>query len=101
MSSIILAGDWDCVTETPMGEQKSVMHFDVDGDRFTGINSAEMGSLDIEAGRIEGDEIHWEMRLTKPMKMLLICTAQIDEDRLEGYAKAGGFGQFTISAKRR
>lgn len=100
MSTTILAGDWDCLTATPMGEQQSVLHFIVDGDRFTGTNSAPMGALDLIDGRIDGDTIQWQMQLTKPMRMLLLCTAQIDEDRLEGIVKAGGFGEFPLSAKR-
>lgn len=85
----------------PDGEQKSVLRFEVDGDRFTGTNTAEIGSLELAAGRIDGNEIHWEMQLTKPMRMRLLCTAQIDEDRLEGLVRAGGFGEFLISATRR
>jgi hypothetical protein len=101
MNKDLLAGEWDCLTATPMGEQKSVLRFQVEGDRFTGTNTADIGALDIAAGRIDGDEIHWEMQLTKPMRMLLLCTAQIDEDRLEGLVRAGGFGEFPISATRR
>ena len=53
-----VAGTYDCVTKTPMGDQKST--FTVvpgdDGTTFTGKNAGAMGSMDIENGKIEGNQ---------------------------------------------
>ena len=38
-------GNYDCVTKSPMGDQKSVFTVNSNGDSFTGQNAGAMGSL--------------------------------------------------------
>ncbi len=49
-----VAGQYDCVTKSPMGDQKSVLTVNVDGDSWTGSNAGQMGSLDITDGKVDG-----------------------------------------------
>ena len=58
-----VAGTYDCVTKTPMGDQKSKFTIDVDGDTFTGQNAGAMGSMDLENGKIDGNAITWTMKI--------------------------------------
>ena len=41
-------GSYDCVTKSPMGDQKSVFTVTSDGATFTGQNAGAMGALDVE-----------------------------------------------------
>ena len=43
-----VAGQYDCVTKSPMGDQKSVLTVNVDGDSWTGSNAGQMGALEVE-----------------------------------------------------
>ena len=67
-------GSYDCVTKSPMGDQKSVFTVNSDGGSFTGQNAGAMGSLDVEA--------------------------TIDGDALTGTIKAGAFGSMAMTGTR-
>lgn len=93
-------GSYDCVTKSPMGDQKSVFTVKVDGDSFTGLNAGAMGSLDVENGKVDGNKLTWTMNMKVPMPMLLEGEATIDGDTLTGTIKAGAFGSMAMSGTR-
>ncbi|WP_287003505.1 xanthine dehydrogenase family protein molybdopterin-binding subunit [Sphingobium sp.] len=63
-------GSWKLVLATPMGPQPMVAHFEVSGDRVTGRLEADQGSQDF-AGTVSGDQVRWEMKVTRPMAITL------------------------------
>ena len=97
-----IGGTFDCVTRTPMGEQRGTFTIDpaADGQSFTGVLANDMGTHEIEDGRIEDGKLLWVMEMRKPMPMTLTCEASVDGDRLKGSAKAGIFGKMPISGVR-
>jgi hypothetical protein len=95
-----VAGSYECVLKSPMGDQKSVMTVNVDGDSWTGDNVGAQGTLKCENGKVDGDTITWSMDLTVPMPMKLEGTATISGDDLNGSVKAGAFGSFPLTGKR-
>lgn len=98
-----VAGTYDCVTKSPMGDQKST--FTVvpgdDGTTFTGSNAGAMGSMDVEDGKIDGNKLTWKMNMTVPMPMTLDCDATIDGDQLVGNVNAGAFGSMAMTGERK
>ncbi len=95
-----VAGTYDCLTKTPMGDQKSKFTVNVDGDSFTGINAGGMGSMEVADGKVDGNTLTWKMNMTVPMPMTLDCEATIDGDALTGTVKAGAFGAFPMTGTR-
>ena len=95
-----VAGTYDCMTRTPMGDQTSKFTVSVDGDTFTGSNAGGMGSMDVEDGKVDGNRLTWKMKMTVPMPMTLDCDATIDGDALTGTVKAGAFGTFPMTGTR-
>lgn len=95
-----VAGTYDCVTKTPMGDQKSKVTITVDGDTFTGTNVGAMGSMDLENGKVDGNKLTWSMKMTVPMPMTLEGEATVDGDTLTGSVKAGAFGSFPMNGTR-
>ena len=97
-----VAGTYDCVTKSPMGDQNST--FTVvpgpDGDTFTGSNQGQMGSLDVKDGKIDGNTLTWKMDMTVPMPMTLDCTATVEGDQLTGTVNAGAFGDMAMTGER-
>jgi hypothetical protein len=93
-------GSYDCVTKSPMGDQKSVFTVNSNGDSFTGQNAGAMGSLDVENGKVEGNKLTWTMNMKVPMPMVLECEATIDGDTLTGAINAGPFGAMPMSGTR-
>ena len=95
-----VAGTYECVTKTPMGDQKSDVTIVVDGDTFTGSNVGAMGSMELENGKVDGNTLTWTMKMTVPMPMTLEGSATVDGDDVTGSVKAGAFGSFPLSGKR-
>lgn len=95
-----VAGTYDCVTKTPMGDQSSKFTVTVDGDTFTGSNVGAMGSMDVEDGKVDGNRLTWKMKMTVPMPMTLEGDATVDGDTLSGTVKAGAFGSFPMNGTR-
>ena len=51
-------GEWDCITKSPLGEQKSVFTIQSNGDSFTGQQAGQMGSLYvIDGAQRKGDSL--------------------------------------------
>ena len=94
-------GTYDCVTKSPMGDQKSKFTVKSDGDTFTGNNAGAMGALDVVDGKVDGNKLTWKMNMTVPMPMTLECDATIDGDQLNGNIKAGAFRSSASSRTRR
>ncbi|MFM5884733.1 MAG: hypothetical protein ACKOQ3_05295 [Novosphingobium sp.] len=96
-----VSGTYEYVTKSPMGDQKSDVTINADGDSFTGTNAGAMGSLDMENGKIDGNKLTWTMKMTVPMPMTLEGEATVDGDTFTGTVKAGAFGSFPITGTRK
>lgn len=96
-----VAGQYDCVTKSPMGDQKSVLTVNVDGDTWTGSNAGQMGALDINDGKVDGNTLTWTMDMKVPMPMKLEGTATVEGDAITGQIKAGAFGTMAMSGTRK
>ena len=94
-------GSYDCITKSPMGDQKSVFTVQSDGDSFTGKNEGAMGSLDVENGKVDGNKLTWTMAMKVPMPMTLECEATVDGDTISGTIKAGAFGSMALNGTRK
>ena len=96
-----VAGTYDVVTKTPMGDQNGVFTVNVDGGTFTGSVNGAMGSMDVANGKVDGNRLTWTMDMKVPMPMTLECEATVDGDALSGSVKAGAFGSMAMTGKRK
>lgn len=96
-----ISGTYECVTKTPMGDQKGDLTIVVDGDTFTGTNGTPMGSLDILDGKVDGNTLTWTMKMTAPMPMTLEAQAVVEGDTITGTVKAGPFGASPLTGTRK
>ena len=96
-----VAGKWDCLVKSPLGEQKSVLTVTDNGDgTWTGDNTGAMGGLTCDNGKIDGNKLTWTMDMKVPMPMTLECDATVDGDTLTGGVKAGMFGTSPMTGTR-
>jgi hypothetical protein len=95
-----VAGSYECVVKSPMGDQKSTLTVNVDGDTWSGTNSGAQGSLDVYEGKVDGNTLTWKMDMKVPMPMTLEGTATVDGDSITGSVKAGMFGSMPMSGTR-
>jgi len=98
-----VAGTYECLTKTPMGDQTSTFTVvpGADGTTFTGTNAGPLGSLEVENGKIDGNTLTWTMQMTVPMPLALNATATIDDDALTGTINAGAFGDMPMTGTRK
>ncbi len=97
-----VAGTYECVTKSPMGDQKSTVTIvpSDDGTTFTGTNAGAMGTMELEDGKIDGNTLTWTMNMTVPMPMKLEGTATVEGDALTGSVNAGAFGSMAMTGER-
>jgi hypothetical protein len=95
-----VAGTYDCVTKTPMGDQKSKFTVNPNGDTFTGQQAGAMGSMDVIDGKVDGNKLTWKMNMTVPMPMTLTAEATVEGDTLTGTVDAGAFGKMPMTGTR-
>ena len=95
-----VAGTYDTVVKSPMGDQKGTFTVVPDGDTFTGSMAGAMGSMDVKDGKIDGNKLTWKMDMTVPMPMTLDCNATVEGDQLTGSVNAGAFGAMPLTGQR-
>jgi len=93
-------GKWNCIVDSPMGEQEFVLTVNSSGGSFSGSAEGNIGSKQIPEGVVDGDDLAWTMQISKPMPVTLTCKASVSGDVLEGKVKAGIFGSFPIRGTR-
>jgi hypothetical protein len=81
------AGIWQVTIETPAGNRTGRLQLETDGRVLTGFMSDGERHMPIADGRIDGDELHWTAKISKPLTLSLKFTATIDGDRISGIAK--------------
>ena len=96
-----IAGQWDAVVKSPMGEQKSVMTLTGGDDAFTGSSSGPMGAVQISGGKGAGDGGSFGMKVTTPFPMNLKVQATLAGDDMEGTVDIGAFGKSPFKATRK
>ena len=80
----VIAGTWDCVSSTPMGEQKSVMTLSCEGTSVTGTATTDLETVEITEGRFDGHTFTWKMRITEPFRMSMSGEVVVDGDTMTG-----------------
>src|SRR3546814_15489962 len=93
-------GSYDCVTKSPMGDQKSVFTVNSDGGSFTGQNAGAMGSLDVENGKVDRNNLSCAMHMTLPMAISLECEPKHHGDPVARPTKAVAFGAVAMPGPR-
>ncbi|MEA1618215.1 hypothetical protein SOQ14_04720 [Erythrobacter sp. T5W1-R] len=95
-----VAGTWNTVVKSPMGDQTGTLTVVVDGDSFSGQMAGGMGSMDVVDGKVAGNTLTWKMNMVVPMPMTLDCEATVDGDTITGAVNAGAFGAMPLSGTR-
>jgi hypothetical protein len=79
-----IAGKWDCISSTPMGDQKSVMDLACTGTEVTGTVTTDLETVPITEGQYDGRTFTWKMKITEPFKMNMSGEVIVSGDSFEG-----------------
>lgn len=83
----MVQGKWKITMNTPMGEKSGVLELLVSGTTLTGSLSDADHHVAISDGKIEGNRLSWQAKISKPMRLSFKFTAIVDEDRISGAAR--------------
>jgi hypothetical protein len=83
----MVQGKWKITINTPMGERSGVLELFVNGATLTGSLSDGDHHVAISDGRIEGNKLNWQAKITKPMRLSFKFTAIVEQDRISGAAR--------------
>lgn len=92
-------GNWKTTVNSPMGVQEGTLSLVTDGAAFTGKMEGRMGAQDI-SGKVDGNTLSWEAKITSPFPMTLEFTVTVDGDAMTGSVKAGAFGSSPLTGVR-
>jgi hypothetical protein len=80
-------GKWHVTIETPAGARSGVLELSSDGRSLTGFMSDGERRVPIADGRVDGNELQWTAKITKPMSLNLKFTAKVESDEINGVAR--------------
>ena len=83
----MVEGRWNITIKTPMGEKSGVLDLKTEGSALTGSMSDADHYADISDGKVQGNQLSWSAKITKPMRMSLKFTATVEADHISGAAK--------------
>jgi hypothetical protein len=58
-----IAGKWKTIVQTPEGNLDVIYIFNVDGEKLMGSASSYMGEVQINNGKVEGDEFTFDLEV--------------------------------------
>ena len=93
-------GTYNIVINSPMGAQKVTLTLKAEGSTLTGTQSARGNSMAIANGKVDGNNVSWQAKITSPMPMTLETSGTVDGNKISGTVKAGAFGSFPFSGER-
>ena len=93
-------GSWKCTINSPMGAQEATLTLVTDGGSLSGTMAGAQGTQEFSGGKVDGDNLEWEVQMTSPMTMTLEISATVDGDSISGNVKLGAFGDASFEGAR-
>jgi len=93
-------GIWNISIQEPTGEKTGTLTLRTAADGFTGTLSDKGHTLEVRDGKIEGDNLTWSMKITKPIPLTLKVLAKVDGSSMSGAVTAGMLGSFPMKGTR-
>ena len=94
-----VAGNWNVVIKTPMGDNNVVFQLEADGHAITGSIKGPKETNEITDGKASGKVFTWKSKVSSPMAMTIEFTANVEGDKISGGAKSP-FGTAPFSGTR-
>jgi hypothetical protein len=90
---------WQISVDTPTGEQQGILELEIGDGVCGGRLFNDSGELALEDGCINDGQLHWTLRLNRPIPMALTCQAFIEGNNLTGDVTIAAFGNFSFTGR--
>lgn len=99
-SPLSVEGTWNVTVKGPTGAQATVLVIErVDG-KLTGTQTGQGVTSPIVEVSLEGNTLRWVNYVTKPIKLKVVFTANVDGNAMTGKCKAGFMGSYNFTATK-
>jgi hypothetical protein len=92
-------GTYSVTMNGPMGAQQGTLKLKANGDQIEGDMTGPQGTLPIESGKIDGNNLTWSSNVAQ-MGMTIAFSATVDGDKISGEADLGTFGKATFEGTK-
>jgi hypothetical protein len=99
-ASVDFEGRWNLTINTPGNPVKTELIVEKTDGGYGGLQSGEGNDEPISNVEIEGSQVSWSSRISKPLKLKVDFKGAVEGDRISGKVKAGFFGSFPFSGNR-
>jgi nitrite reductase/ring-hydroxylating ferredoxin subunit len=99
-SYVGIDGPWDLILKSPMGNENVRLTITQSGSKVTGTMGGSDGEKEIFNGSIEGNNLKWEVKVSKPISVTLKFNMLIDGDTIAGKFKPGIFPSSIATGRR-
>lgn len=82
-------GKWDTIISTPIGKLSVLIDLSTNDGQIVGIAKQGEEIVPLDNPSLEGTQLKWSMKVTKPMRLTLNFSVSIDGNQMVGKAKAG------------
>ncbi|MBK5410862.1 DJ-1/PfpI family protein [Pseudomonas sp. TH34] len=94
-------GQWDAQISTPVGVLKIRFDIELKDGVIRGLATQGEETVAFNAPQIDGDQLRWTQRVSKPMKLNLLFVVRVDANVMTGSAKAGVLPASRLVGRRR
>jgi hypothetical protein len=96
-----VSGKWTSEFDSPIGRQRYVYEFKVDGTTLTGTaTQSERGATEIKEGKISGDISFVELVQVEGNELRIEHKGKVAGDEIRLRRKVGDFAEYDIIARR-
>jgi len=82
-------GKWDTTISSPIGKLSVLIDLSINDGHIVGTAKQGEEIVPLDNPFLEGNQLKWSMKVTKPIRLTLRFSVSIDGNQMDGEAKAG------------
>jgi hypothetical protein len=99
-SAVTVQGRWNVTVKGPTGPQATELFIERVNGKLSGVQTGQGMSSPIADMTLDGNKLRWINHVTKPMKLKVEFTGEINGSTMTGKCKAGFMGSYKFTAIR-
>jgi cytochrome P450 len=97
VAPVEVEGIWAITVKSPAGPMHTTLQLERINGQLSGLQSGQDATSAISDAVVEGRTISWRNEVTKPMKLQLQFSGEVDGGQMLGKVQAGFMGTFTFT----
>jgi cytochrome P450 len=98
VADVPLEGTWKLVVKGPTGPQATVLAIQNANGVYSGTQTGDGSTTQVSDVKVDGKQVTWVNLVTKPLKIKVTFTGEIQGNTMAGKCKAGFMGSYKFTA---